>query len=1386
MRQRRLLSWLSDYDCEIHYHPGKANVVADALSRKEKIKPLRVQALVMTIGLDLPKQILNAPTEAQKPENLKNKDVGGMIRKDIPKEKLEPRADISYMIKAPEYYCHVMVNLGLRSFTSHTKSKYSIHRGSDKMYQNDKAILDAIQPENTSIEVGTIITMDFVTKLPKSSQGHETIWITSKCLRTLLDMETAYHPQTDGQSEITIQTLEDMLRACVIHFRNGRVRHLPLVKFSYNNSYHTSIKAAPFEALYGQKCRSPFLFGLRRTSFKLTGPKCKKKLRRSSQIKQILQAARTDKRVTPTYSVSRGIQVGKGYAQSSPWKESAFWQTLSKVHNTFHVSNLKKCYSDEPLAVPLEGLHIDDKLQFVEEPVEIMEREIKRLKRSRIPLVKVRWNSRRGPEFTWERDGDDEPSDDDDDDDDIDDEDKEPFGDEDDDEEEEEHLALADSSVVPVVDPVPSAGDTEAFETDESAPTPRSPQTKVPFAQTRLRRARKTVRLEPPMSPSMEARIAEYAAAPTPPSPPPSPLSPWSSPLPQIPSPPLPPPPSSLHLPPPVPTSLPLPSSPLPPLPASLFIPPPVDRREDIPEAELPPRKRLCPTAPTLRYEVGESSTAAPRPTGAEEVGYSIRDVWVDPIEDVEEVALMTLEGVNARVTELAVVQEQDTHDIYAVIEDRKTQNSYPDAGYRIASRSPLMTTLIAHGFIFTQDSSAAVEQLIEARVSAALANHETLQNSTNGHGDGSHNFDTGIRGTVCTPHECTYKDFLNCKPLTFKGTEGVVVLSQLFEKMESVFHMSNYAVENQELKALKKIMTVKYCPRGKIKKLEIDLWNLKVKGTDVASYTLRFQEHALMCGRMFHEESEEVENYVLTMNERCKLEQKRKLEFNAGNNQRHQQQNKRQNTGRAYTAKPGENREYTGSFPLCTKCNYHHKGPCAPRCNKCKKIGHLAHDCRSSGPNGNNNNHGNFETTQNAVTCYECGVQGHFKKDCPKLKNGNRGNQRGNGNAPAKVYVVGNAGTNPDSNVVTGTFLLNDCYASILFDTGADRSFVSTTFSSLIDITPTTLDHYYDVELADGKIIRINTIIRGCTLNFLNHPFNINLMPVELGRFDVIIDFLGLPPTRQVEFQIDLIPGAAPVARAPYRLSPSEMKELSEQLQELSDKNFIRPSSSPWGAPDLIDDLFDQLQGSSVYSKIDLRSGYHQLRVREEDIPKTAFRTRYGHYEFQVMPFVQFLGHVIDSRGIHVDPAKIESIKDWASPKTPTEIRQFLGLAGYYRRFIEGFSKIAKPMTKLTQKKVAFEWGDKQEAAFQTLKTKLCSAPILALPQGVENFIVYCDASHKGLGAVLMQNEKVIAYASRQLKIHEKNYTTHDLELGAVVFALKIWRHYLYGTKCT
>ncbi|GJT17692.1 putative nucleotidyltransferase, ribonuclease H [Tanacetum coccineum] len=380
--------------------------------------------------------------------------------------------------------------------------------------------------------------------------------------------------------------------------------------------------------------------------------------------------------------------------------------------------------------------------------------------------------------------------------------------------------------------------------------------------------------------------------------------------------------------------------------------------------------------------------------------------------------------------------------------------------------------------------------------------------------------------------------------------------------------------------------------------------------------------------------------------------------------------------------------------------------------------------------------------------------------------------------------------------------------------------------------------------------------------------------------------DLFGLPPIQEIKFQIKLIPGATPIAKSSYHLVPSELEKLLGQLKELQDKGFIRPSSSPWGAPALfvkkkdgsfrmcidyrelnkltvknryplprIDDLFDQLQGSQFFSKIDLRFGYHQLRVHEDDILKTVFRTHYGHFQFTVMPFgltnapavfmdlmnrvcrpyldkfvivfiddiliysktreehvehlrlvlgllkkeklyakfskcefwlreVQFLGHVINGNGIHVDPSKIEAVKNWKAPRTPTEVRSFLGLAGYYRRFIENFSKIAKSLTILTQKCKTFDWGEEQELAFQTLKDKLCNAPVLALPDGPEDFVVYCDASGIGLGCVLMQRGKVIAYASRQLKIHEKNYTTHDLELGAVVFALKIWRHYLYGTK--
>ncbi|GJZ25827.1 putative reverse transcriptase domain-containing protein [Tanacetum coccineum] len=563
------------------------------------------------------------------------------------------------------------------------------------------------------------------------------------------------------------------------------------------------------------------------------------------------------------------------------------------------------------------------------------------------------------------------------------------------------------------------------------------------------------------------------------------------------------------------------------------------------------------------------------------------------------------------------------------------------------------------------------------------------------------------------------------------------------------------------------------------------------------------------------------------------------------------------------------------------------------------------------------------FATGANSLpypTCYDCGEQDHTRNRCPrKVK------QEETGEVYGRAYAI----KDPEPK-------------------GLNVSFVDTRFSSMLDIDPVKIGASYEVELADGRVANTNTILKGCTLNLVNHVFEIDLMPIELGTFDVIIgmDLLvkhnvvivygekvvripyenktltvesdkgmsrlkviscikarkyiergcylflaqvtkkkskekrledvpvihdfpevfpeelpGLPPPRQVEFRIDLVPGDAPVARVLYRLAPSEMRGLSVQLQELLEKGFIRPSSSPWGTPVLfvknkdgsfrmcidycdlnkltvknrypltrIDNLFDQLQGSSV--------------------------TQYGHFEFQVMPFgltnapavfmdlmnrvckpyldkfvivfiddilvyskeeeehgkllkiilellkkerlyakfskcdfwldsVQFLGHVIDHNGVHVDPTKIEAIKNWAAPTTPTEVRQFLGLAGYYRRFIKGFSLISKPLTKLTQKYKKYEWGKEEEEAIPTLKQKLRSAPILALPKGTEDFVVYCDASLKGYGAVLMQREKVIAYASRQLKVHKENYTTHDLELGAIVFALRLWRHYLYRTKC-
>ncbi|GJV33982.1 reverse transcriptase domain-containing protein [Tanacetum coccineum] len=674
--------------------------------------------------------------------------------------------------------------------------------------------------------------------------------------------------------------------------------------------------------------------------------------------------------------------------------------------------------------------------------------------------------------------------------------------------------------------------------------------------------------------------------------------------------------------------------------------------------------------------------------------------------------------------------------------------------------------------------TQAAIKKLVVDSVVASLeAQAATMTNTDNT------NRNTGPRETLVA-RKCSYKEFMSFQPFNFKGTEGAVGLIRWFERTESVFSRSNctedckvkFATGTLTEEALswwnsfaqpigieeaykiswsefKKLLIKKYCPRTEVKKMEDEFYNLTIKGNDLKTYIRRFQELAVLCPNMPQTLEE-----AITITPRTFInnnyQNNRNNNNNNRNNDHHQQQNRRQETVRAYAATPTENSRYTGNLPLCKRCTLHHTGPCTVKCQTCSKVGHQTRNCKNKGPATGSN------LQLISVTCHACGEKEHYKNQCPKANN----------SAHGRAYLLRDKNAHQDPNVVTGTFLLNQHLARVLFDSGADKSFVSISLFSMLNIPPITLDTTYDIEMADGNLVGINTVIQGCILILLNQPFEIDLMPIKLGSFYVVIgmdwlskyhariicdekvvhipidgetliiraqvmekksdkrrledipvvrEFLevflenlpGLSPIRQVEFQIDLIPGAEPVARAPYKLAPLEMQELSDQLQELADRGFIRPSTSPWGAPVLF------------------------------------------------ISTVQFLEHVIDSKRIHVDPAKIKAVKDWTSPTTPTEIRQFLGLTGYYRRFSE---------------------------AFQLLKQKLCEAPILALPEGNNDFIVYCDASHQGLGAVLMQREKVIPYASRQLKPHEENYTTHNLEFGAVVFALKNWRHYLYGTKCT
>nr|GEV37968.1 hypothetical protein [Tanacetum cinerariifolium] len=818
-------------------------------------------------------------------------------------------------------------------------------------------------------------------------------------------------------------------------------------------------------------------------------------------------------------------------------------------------------------------------------------------------------------------DGDDEHSDDDDDDDTDDEHPKEePFKDE----EEEEHLAPTDPSTVPIVDQVLPAGDAEALEADEPTHAPGLPII-ICLSQTRLRRAWKTVKPEPPMSTSMEACIARHAALPSPP----------------------------LLVP-----SLPLPLlSPLTTSPTNTGAPlgytaarirmrallPSTSRKTDILEVDMPPRKRACLTTPTPGFEIGESSAA---------------DEIVDTLM---EMALTTLEGVNERVTELNTTVRQRTNEFEIHFEeaqdDRALLRSRVNTLFRDRPDHRRTTMLIdreamyaREAWAFSMDRSSAIAahvRTLETQVAALIAQTSSLQaqlttalgrievlevrdlEPQEGPAEAGSSWTfvylldiinlmrTGagmvitemIQGTcgrrkMTTPRECSYTDFLNCQPMSFQGTKGVVgsALTWWNSHMRAVGQDVAYAMP---WAALKRMIIDKYCPRGEIQKLESEMFpeeSAKVEryigglldmihGSVKASNPQSMQEAIEFATEM-------MDKKMLTHAER-QAEHKRKFDDTSRNTQHQQQLFKRNNVERAYTDRPGDKKPYGGTKPLCR--------PAATNNNN------------NNQNNNNNKNHMAQGANARGITCFECGVQGHYKSDCPKLKNGNQRNRAGNRNVVAREYAVGTVGTNPNSNIV--------------MEMGS--------FDVIIGMD--WLVKYYAVIVCDEKLVRV--------------PFG-----------DEILIFHGDGSNNGHESRLNIISCTKTqrylLKGCPILLAHVTTKETKDKSKEkrLKDVPIVQ---------DFLEVFPEDLPGSSVYSKIDLRLGYHQLKVREEDIPKTAFRTGYGHYEFQVMPF---------------------------------------GLTNAPAVFMDLMNRVA---------------------------------PILALPEGSEDFIIYCDASIKGLGTMLMQREK-------------------------------------------
>nr|GEX93246.1 putative reverse transcriptase domain-containing protein [Tanacetum cinerariifolium] len=559
------------------------------------------------------------------------------------------------------------------------------------------------------------------------------------------------------------------------------------------------------------------------------------------------------------------------------------------------------------------------------------------------------------------------------------------------------------------------------------------------------------------------------------------------------------------------------------------------------------------------------------------------------------------------------------------------------------------------------------------------------------------------------------------------------------------------------------------------------------------------------------------------------------------------------------------------GAYPKCAKCFTYHpeSGPCR-LCFNCQKPCHFVRDCQA--PVNQVALVIVVRMENNLRVCYDCRSSDHLYNTFPKLNRvlgqarnrlaleGDQNTQNNGNQARGRAFNVNAV----DAHIVSPRYviklangkkekvdrIIRDCKLElrnslftidlILLGHGSFNVIVGMDWLSKNNAEIVCHEKVVRIPLESGEVLRVQgERTLGGTKTLMSTKADepkLSDIPVVRDFIDVFPkDLSGLPPQRQVEFCMDLIPGATPISKSLYRLAPSKMQELSEQLEELQDEGFIRLSHSPWGAPVLfvkkkddsmrmcidyrelnkltiknryplprIDDLFDQLQGVRYFSNIDLRSGYHQLRVHEDDIPKTTFRTRYRHFEFTVMPFgltnapstkeghevhlklvlellkkerlyakflkcefwlqeVHFIGYVVNHNDIHVDPSKIKAVKNWKAPTTPYEIRSFLRLAGYYRRFIANFSKIAKPLTSLTQKNKKYELVLEQDEAFQTLKDNLCNAPILSSPDGIKDFVVYCDASNQGLGV----------YSCRKSSDYECEIHYHSGKANVVADAL-------------